>query len=199
MIQTRLFLPFTPNGKSTELRAIEVKRLLGTGVYASVDPYLALARVPARLVGSRTLKQLPELVRQNLCSDEVSAIGLGVLPATGEWLIYLNPTHAPTRQKVSLMEELVHIALRHPPTELTFDDSGSVRWKRPFNKAVEDEAFCVGAACIVPYRALFNAIKQEGLSIAELAMRFGVSEECAWYRVKRAGLTNVYKSLHRAA
>jgi hypothetical protein len=32
------FLPFTPNGRTTELTAIRVKQKLGLGAYAGVDP-----------------------------------------------------------------------------------------------------------------------------------------------------------------
>jgi hypothetical protein len=189
------FLPFTPNGRTTELTAIRVKQKLGLGAYAGVDPIRVLPRVPGRILEETTIACFPDHVRQALFSDEVSAIGYGMSPVTGEWLIFVNPTQAPTRQKVSLMEEIVHISLGHPKTELSLAPDGRIKWKRPYNKAVEDEAFCVGAACVIPYKALFFAIKREHLNVADLAAKYGVSEECVRYRIKRAGLARVYGSL----
>lgn len=195
MSEPDYFLPFTPNGKATELTAIRVKQQLGVGAYAGVDPIRVLPRIPGRLLEDSTIERLPTPVRRALLSDEVSAIGYGVSPSTGEWLIFVNPTQAPTRQKVSLMEEIVHISLGHPKTELSLGSDGSIRWKRPYNKAVEDEAFCVGAACVIPYKPLFFAIKRDHLTVADLAGKYGVSEECVRYRIKRAGLAKIYGSL----
>ena len=195
MSEPDYFLPFTPNGKATELTAIRVKQKLGLGAYAGVDPLRVLPRVPGRILEDSTIACFPTPMREALFSDEVSAIGYGKSPTTGEWLIFVNPTHAPTRQKVSLMEEIVHISLGHPKTELSLASDGSIRWKRPYNKAVEDEAFCVGAACVIPYKALFFAIKRDRLNVADLAGKYGVSEECVRYRIKRAGLARVYGSL----
>lgn len=194
MTASTLFLPFTPHGKTTELTAIAVKKKLGVAPYASLDPFIALERVPGHVLDSDTLMRLPQPIRAGLQSDEVSAIGYGVLPS-GEWLIYVNPTQHVHRQKVSLMEEIVHITLGHPPTQLTLDPTGKVKFKRPFNSEVEDEAFCVGAACVIPYKPLFNAIKYDRLRVADLSSRYGVSEECVRYRIKRAGLARVYGPL----
>jgi uncharacterized protein DUF955 len=190
-----LFLPFTPNGKATELLAIEVKKRLDLGPAAAVDPVDVLPRVPARLVEPRELwKGCPETARRLFVEygEQWSGIGLGESPDDGASLILLNPSHAMTRRRATLMEEIVHIVLKHPKSALT---RASVRnpWKRSHDADVEDEAFAVGAACLLPYPEMFRAIRHAHETAASIAARFGVSLQCVEFRIKRAGLSNVYR------
>jgi len=194
------FLPFTDAGKATELLAIDVKEHLGLDAYAAVDPYVVLTAIPARLVQpSEIMQSAPEaaaiLFREQ--HTDWSAIGYGVSPATGESLILLNPTHHPHRRRVSLMEEIVHILRGHAKTELVFDGRSS--WERPYDAAVEDEAYCVGAACIIPYRDLFEAVHRSHQSAAAITTRFDVSLDYVGYRINRAGLSRVYAKHHPAS
>lgn len=187
-----LFLPFTHEGKRVEKQAIEVKRLLHLGPYTPIDPFDVLPAVPARLIA---VEDLPPGIQQTLTNKrsrtEWSAIGYGPSPVDGEELIMLNPTHHEHRQRASLMEEIVHILLHHPKVVLRFD--GERSWKRPFSQKTEDEAFNIGAACIIPYRPLFNMVNNQSLSARAIATRYSVSEEYAVFRIKRAGLYNVYR------
>lgn len=189
-----LFLPFTSAGKATELRAIEVKKELGLSAYASVDPYAALSKVPALLVPQAALDGCLEMTRQTLLvsnRDDWSAVCYGSVGPTGEALILLNPTHHSNRQRVSLMEEIVHVVLDHPPTELQFDRTKV--WVRPYNDEVEAEAYGVGAACILPYRTLFNFVNFQRKNAAEIAELVGVSAAYVEYRIKQSGLYRIYK------
>lgn len=194
MIQSQYFLPFTPKGQETELTAIKVKQTLRLGPYASVDPFAVLGRIPARLLTREDFEGCSPATIEVLfgpLGDLVSAIGYGKSPGTGEWLIRVNEHHHIHRQRASLMEEIVHIVLDHPRTVLTLG-SGVAR-SRTYDKAVEDEAFNVGAACIIPYRELFFAIKDKREHAEVIAARHEVSVDYVEYRVKRAGLTNFYK------
>lgn len=188
-----LFLPFTPAGKQTELDAVRVKDHLRLGPYASIDPYAALPRVPARIIAPEECRLFSDETRAALFgngSDELSAVALFRSPATDEWLLHVNPCHDIHRRRASLMEEIVHIVLEHPRTEILRDARAR---RQTYDAGVEDEAFNVGAACIIPYRALFNAVKQYRTAIPELAAQYNVSEEYVVYRIKRAGLSSVYK------
>jgi len=195
------FLPFTDAGKATELLAIQVKKRLGLGAYDAVAPYTVLAAIPARLVDPKTIMRSSPQAAEVLFREQPadwSAIGYGVSPSTGDSLILLNPTHHPHRQLVSLMEEIVHILRDHPKTELSFDGTSSGSWTRPYHAALEDEAYCVGAACIIPYKQLFEAVHHLRESAAEIAARFDVSPDYATYRINRAGLSRVYAKHHPA-
>jgi Zn-dependent peptidase ImmA (M78 family) len=187
-----LFLPFTPKAQETELTAIEVKTKLRLGPYISVDPFLVLGRIPARLLKREDYDTCPETTLGVLfpdLGDVVSALAYGKSPVSGEWLIRVNEAHDRKRQKASLMEEVVHILLDHP---FSIVSPAGVRQTRTFNDVVEDEAFNVGAACIIPYRDLFFAIKNRKERIPEIAGRYAVSTEFVVYRIKRAGLSRVY-------
>lgn len=196
-----LFLPFTDDGKRAELTAISVKERLGVAVRVPVDPYAVLSRVPAALVSPDELtKHDPARARRLLQEAKAawSGIGFGVSPASGNHLILLNPSHAETRQRVTLMEELVHIVLGHPRVDLSAC-RGPEAWKRPFHADVESEAFEVAAACLIPYPLLFEAVSRDHKSASDVARAFRVSEQYAIFRINRAGLSRVYGKRQRRA
>ena len=194
------FLPFTAQGAETERTAIWVKQELGLGPDAGADPYSVLSRIPARLLdASAVAAQLPPAQRQAMFQthrDTWSAIGWGRSPATGEELILVNPAHHPRRQRVSLMEEVVHIVLGHPKTVLVCNHQGVAR-PRTYDQAIEEEAYCVGAACIIPWPALFSAVHRRGEDDSTIAESYGVSREYAQYRINRAGLAKIYAKQQR--
>ncbi len=209
---TPAFLPFTPNGRATEHAAIAVKKHLGLGPDQAVDPFDVLPDVPARLIDVALLD--PELLLKH--ANGWSGIGFGCIGQEGEELIGLNPTHSEKRQRATLMEEIVHIVLDHPKTTLTVTSGGLTtipefihdasissientklrgavdRSARTFSNQVEDDAFNVGAACIIPYRHLFDAVHKRQEHLRTIAARFNVSEDLVTYRIKRAGLSKVY-------
>jgi Zn-dependent peptidase ImmA (M78 family) len=95
--------------------------------------------------------------------------------------------HSRTRQKSTLGEELAHIVLGHPPSIL--DPATGLR---TYNTDVESEAYAVGAAMILPYSQLFNAVKQ-GQSERALASRYEVSVAFVRARINRTGLRRMYQ------
>ena len=195
-----LFLPFTPNGKATELKAVEVKQRLGLSPAEAADPFGVLAQVPARLFGPDELLHHSPVLACALFTehrDAWDAVCFGHIGASGEAIILLNPTPAPTRQRATLMEEIVHLVLAHPKTVLALPRKSNggqkaLGWVRPYSRAVEDEAYNVGAACLLPYPALFHAVNELHEHASVIAERAGVSTEHAIYRIKRAGLARVY-------
>lgn len=193
------FLPFTPNGRATELIAIDLKQRLGLDPDASVDPYGVLDRVPARLVGVEELRDAAPAAAAHLFGPgrgEWSAVCLGASPTTGVFEILVNPTHHVHRRRASLMEEIVHVLRDHPKTVLSLDGASVGERGRSYNGAVEDEAYCVGAACIIPYPRLFQAVHHNGETMAAIGVAAQVSEDYVAYRIKRAGLSRVYAKKH---
>jgi Zn-dependent peptidase ImmA (M78 family) len=108
----------------------------------------------------------------------------------GITFVLLNPTHSETRRSPTLAEELVHIALGHPPSKLTV--VGGVA-TRTCQHDVESEAYAVAVALLVPYRSLFNHLNGGGL-LGDLPTPVPLSLECLLYRVKTAGLWRLYKA-----
>lgn len=196
----RLFLPFTPHGKSTELKAIEVKRHLGLSPEEAVDPFAILPKVPARLCDPDDLRRRSPIVACALFKVHRSAwdaVGFGRIGANGESIVLLNPTTARTRQRATLMEEVVHIVLDHAKTKLTVSrarrvSTPALAWTRPYDSVIEDEAYNVGAACLLPYPALFQAVNDRHEPASVIAEQAGLSADHVIYRIKRAGLARIY-------
>lgn len=89
------------------------------------------------------------------------------------------------------MEEIVHIVRVHPKSTIVLGP-GAVVQTRSYNREREDEAFTVGAACLVPYPELFRAIRDSHETANSIAERFGVSVQYVEFRIKRAGLSRMY-------
>ena len=74
----------------------------------------------------------------------------------------------------------------HPPSTIT--TAGG----RTYNAVVEDEAFSVGGALVMPYGQLFSMVRS-GASITRIANAFAVSTSMAQYRVNRTGLSRMQR------
>ena len=180
-----------------------------------VDPFAVLPTIPARLIDASMLTS----AMLSTCAAEWSGIGFGRIGAAGEELIALNPTHTETRQRVTLMEEIVHIVLDHPKTTLSVRTGGALAANlisvtsaqppsrtrarstntssaRTYSATVEDDAFNIGAACVLPWPELYNAVHRRHEDTVTIAQRFLVSAELVAFRINRAGLARVYKKHH---
>jgi len=98
-------------------------------------------------------------------------------------LIIHNEAHAPTRQANDIVHEIAHCLLEHPPSPVT-DHSGCRRW----DKTLEDEANWLAGALLVPREGAL-ALSRSGMTIADIAANFGVSEQLCRWRVNQTGIT----------
>ena len=114
----------------------------------------------------------------------------------GRKLIILNPTHGANRQNATLMEEISHVFLGHKPSKLavkTYNKDGNAI-AREYQADVEEEAYSVGAAALVPFSALRRMINQ-GKTSREIARHFKVSRELVEFRLKVTRLWEIYKEI----
>lgn len=185
----RLFLPFTDAGKAIELRAIELKTAYDFGPYEPIDPRVLAERMRAVIVDSGWFETLPADLRRSALVDWQSHWSAGSITVGDTLFILANPTHPETRRSVTLLEELVHHGLGHPKSRLVQADGVTMR---TCQHEIEDEAYAVATALLMPYRDLFNHINA-GLAIADFPVPAPVSEACRLYRVKRAGLWRIYR------
>ncbi len=114
----------------------------------------------------------------------------------GRKLIILNPTHGSNRQNATLMEEISHVFLGHKPSKLavkTYNKDGNPI-AREYQAEVEEEAYSVGAAALVPFSALRRMINQ-GKTSREIARHFKVSRELVEFRLKVTRLWETYKEI----
>jgi Zn-dependent peptidase ImmA (M78 family) len=115
-------------------------------------------------------------------------------PLPDGWkLIILNPTHAPNRQNATLMEEISHVFLGHKPSRLAVENVNKFGQTiaRDYHAEMEEEAYSVGAAALVPFTAL-RRMMREGKTTTEIARNFNVSKQLIEFRLKISRLWNEY-------
>ena len=196
-------LPPTQKGRNYEIKAIGLRDFAGLRRdEESLNPF-ELAHYAKLLVA--TFEQiepfLSEKSKLHLLNDGKDAWSGGacsqVLP-DGKKLIILNPTHGENRQNATLMEEICHVFLGHKPSRLaieSYDNQGKKQGKiiaRDYNAEIEEEAYSVGAAALVPYTALRRFVEQ-GKTSREIARHFKVSRDLVEYRMKVSRLWEKYK------
>jgi Zn-dependent peptidase ImmA (M78 family) len=132
--------------------------------------------------------RLPVDLRTSLLGDYSRSWSAGSITFDGMLNVVANPEHSEARRTITLLEELVHEGLGHPKSQLIVQDGIAMR---TCQHDVEDEAYAVAAALVMPYRDLFNHLNA-GRPLADLTVPAPVSDECRLYRVKRAGLWKLY-------
>ena len=113
----------------------------------------------------------------------------------GTYLCILNPTHPITRRRITLMEEISHVFLKHAPTGLKSVSPGIC--VRDYDPEQEREAYGVGAAAIIPWASLFQDLNRSS-SVSFIAKKYAISEPLVNYRIGITGATNLYKARQRA-
>lgn len=192
-------LPPTKKGRNYEIRAIGLRDFAGlTRDDERLNPF-ELAHYAKLLVASFEQIEpfLSEETKRQLLRDGKDAWSGGACSQTlpdGKKLIILNPTHGENRQNATLMEEICHVFLGHKPSRLaieTRNKHGKII-ARDYNAEIEEEAYSIGAAALVPYSALKRFVEQ-GKTSREIARHFNVSRELVEYRMKVSRLWEAYK------
>jgi hypothetical protein len=179
-----LFLPFTPKAKAIEMKAIGIKEAHGIGPYQAIDPRNLAALMNVAIIHPSWVDTLdPDLSRQ-LVDDIGHSWSAGSLVVDGRTHVLLNPGHSPERHSPTLAEELVHVALGHPKSQLMTVDGVPMR---TCQHDVESEAYAVAVALILPYRTVFNHIR-DGEPVETIPAPVPLSNECRAYRTKIAGM-----------
>ena len=93
------------------------------------------------------------------------------------------------------MEEISHCFLGHKPTKVLVKGLAEVR---DFDKRIEEEAYGVGAAVLLPWRSFFPLLDQ-GASQDELAEEFDVTPQLVLYRIKICGASRLFSARTRAS
>lgn len=179
-----LFLPFTPKAKAIEIKAIGIKKHHGIGPYEAIDPRDLAALMTVEIVPAAWVDTLDPGLRRQLVDDIGHRWSAGSLVVDGRTYVLLNPGHSPERHSPTLAEELVHVALGHPKSQLK--TVGGVPM-RTCEHDVESEAYAVAVALILPYRTVFYHIRA-GEPVETIPSPVPLSRECRAYRTKIAGM-----------
>lgn len=113
--------------------------------------------------------------------------------SNGRKLIVLNPTHTKNRQNATLMEEICHVFMGHKPSRLAIKkrNKNGELIARDYNAIVEEQAYSIGAAALVPYSALKRFV-EKGKTSREIAEHFNVSYQLVEYRIKVSRIWKKY-------
>lgn len=191
-------LPPTQKGKNFEIKAIGLRDFAGLRSDEDhLDPFL-LADYAKLLVAPFEAVEplLTAETKKHLIGEGKDKWSGGACSHTlpdGKKLIILNPTHAKNRQNATLMEEISHVFLGHKPSRLAIETTNSQgkAIARDYHAEIEEEAYSVGAAALVPYSALRRMI-ESGKTSAQIARHFRVSRQLVEFRIKISRLWEKY-------
>jgi hypothetical protein len=194
------FLPFSAQARPWESTALALRRLARVADGELLDPEDLAAKVGLCLIDADfALAEFSEADRRHLlvtASDQWSG---GVLPTPlpdGKCICILNPKHHRRRNRITLMEEIVHKYRNHVPTGLREIRPGLRT--RTYNYAQEAEAYGVGAAALLPWSTFFHDL-DGGTPIPDISEAYDVSTQLVEYRIKITGATNLYRNRCRAS
>lgn len=164
--------------KEAEEYAEEFRTELGLLPTDPLDPKKLAALLEIPVLELSTHPTIPDHIKEyfaNEGSDKFSAATL--IDGTYKEILH-NDYHHPNRQNSSIMHEISHIILGHPPKPPLIEDSC-----RNFDPTLENEANNLGFTLLVPKKSALNAI--ENFASKQLAADFyGVSLELLQYRIR---------------
>ncbi len=191
-------LPPTPKGRQYEIRALGLREF--AGLRRDDEPLnpFDLARYAKLQVAhfDDIAPLLSEETKQHLIGDGKEKWSGGAcsqkLP-NGWKLIILNPTHSVQRHQATLMEEISHVFLGHKPSRLAVKNVNKEGKEiaRDYHAEMEEEAYSVGAAALVPYSGLRRFVRQRK-TIFEIARHYKVSRPLIEFRLKISLLWQEY-------
>ncbi len=193
-------LPPTRKGRQYEIRAIGLRDFAGLERDDDLLNPFDLARYAKLLVAEFEVIEplLTAETREHLLGSGNNKWSGGAcsqpLP-DGRKLIILNPTHGKNRQNATLMEEICHVFLGHKPSRLAIENKNAKgeAIARDYHAEIEEQAYSIGAAALVPYSVLKRMVNQ-GKTSREIARHFEVSRDLVEYRIKVSRLWDLYKT-----
>ncbi|MEP7341300.1 MAG: ImmA/IrrE family metallo-endopeptidase [Acidobacteriota bacterium] len=174
-----------------EQLGLRVRSFLNLGIHERLDPLKLAGLVGLRVVTLKDVVGLSDQVKEVLTNSSHAWSG-GATPELpdGSRIAIINPMQSQGRQAVTLMEEICHTLLGHRHSQITLapDDNQN---HRDYNDIIEEEAYAVGAAALVPYRALACDLSHRTI-IKSIANHFGVTPSLVKYRIRVLRLTGHY-------
>lgn len=184
------YLPVTSSRfRHYEQLALRVRAFVNLGIHDKLEPLKLAEVVGLRVLTPDNINGLSDEAKQVLADPDMAWSG-GATPQLpdGTYVVVLNPLQSPGRQAATLMEEVCHIVLGHRHSQIAQNAGAVGENNREYNDSIEEEAYSVGAAALVPYRSLACDLSR-GHSIKEIARHFGVSQSLIKYRIRVLRLT----------
>ena len=162
-----------------ERMALQVRDFAGIDLESRLDPFALAESINVRVVYLSDLIDLSESSRSRLDVPDGWSGGATQDLGDGSYIVILNQRHSLGRRAATLMEEVCHILFGHKPSGISAGRAGG----RSYNFKIEEEAYAVGAAALVPYYSLKNLLVS-GDSVRKIAGHFGVTPSLIMYRAK---------------
>lgn len=162
-----------------EKKALEIRKMAGVGIGVRFEPELLAKLLNYQILKLTAIEGLPESARAIIASnDQWSGAAIPTNPDLDgpAGLIIINDLQSPRRQRATMMEEICHLLLGHQPSRI--DQNG-----RTYDHRIEEEAYAIGAATLLPFKPLREMVQSER-SIRAIADHFEVSTQLVNYRLK---------------
>lgn len=178
------------HGFKSEANSIarEIRDELGLAMLDTLDPLVLAEHLEIPVTPLSDLRDDALGPVRHLMGDGKTDFSAVTVFAGRKRSIVHNDAHSPGRQASNVAHELSHGLLLHDPTP-ALDDRGCRHW----NQNIEDEAQFLGGALLITEDAALWIVRN-GLSKAEAAEHFRVSEQMVTYRLN---LTGAYKRVTR--
>lgn len=163
--------------------ALQVRNFAQAPLTTKLDPFVLAESINIRVLYLSDLVELSESSRAHLDVPNGWSGGATQDLGDGSHIVILNRRHSLGRQAATLMEEVCHILFGHKPSKIGGNQMGG----RSYNFSVEEEAYAVGAAALLPYHPLKTRLVS-GVSVRKIAVHFGVTPSLVVYRAKGTGL-----------
>lgn len=169
-----------------EQLGLRVRSFASLGIHDKLEPFKLAEVVGLKVLTPDAIAGLSDQAKQILSDPSLFWSG-GATPelSDGSRIVILNSLQSPGRQAATLMEEICHVLLGHRHSQI---DQHAAENHRDYHDHIEEEAYAVGAAALVPYRSLLCDLTR-GRSIREIAHHFGVTISLVKYRIRVLRLT----------
>lgn len=138
---------------------------------------------------------LPQDVLQQLLSHDPGGWSAVTVLCGATAIVVYNPTHLRGRQSSDIIHELAHIILAHEPAQLIMSHDGSLVM-RSYDQKQEDEANCLAWSLLLPREGLLTC-RRRGMTAANIAERYQVSETLASFRLNTTGVEAQFRAASR--
>lgn len=165
--------------KESEEYAIEFRQELGLAYNGAICPYALAMHLDIPVTGVSNHPAIADEVRTHLAGRGKSSFSAVTLADGAYREILHNDYQHPNRRASSIMHEIAHIVLGHPPKPPFVGDSC-----RSFDPVMEREANELAFAILVPKPAALFAV--ETFQTREsAAIYYGVSLKLLNYRIRK--------------
>jgi len=167
-----------------EKKALEIRKIAGVDNSARFDPESLASILNFQIIKISALDGLSEQLKSIVSSGHWSGAAISVDQLHHDYaaLIIINDLQSRRRQRATMMEEICHLLLGHKPSRI--DANG-----RSYDRQVEEEAYAVGAAALLPYKPLRESLIT-GTPLVTIANRFDVSLPLVRYRIRVLALNS---------